>query len=100
MHPLFSPLHSSAHCPTTSTSQHPNLTWATHSRLPEPLTARHRPVDRPSHGALHALEGQAQGGKLTESIEQVDLHRVNGLTPPHKVVTASLNSYIVNLVSL
>ena len=42
-----------------------------------PLVARHRPVYCPSHGGVHALEGRAQGGQLTESIEQVDLHRVN-----------------------
>jgi hypothetical protein len=81
---FFSPL-SSAHCPM----QHPPLCVPTglgsgsigHRN---PLVARHRPVDCPSHGGVHALEGQAQGGQLTESIEQVDLHRVNCLAPPHE----------------
>ena len=81
--PLFSPL-SSTHCPM----QHPPLCVPTglgsgslgHRN---PLVARHRPVDCPSHGGVHALEAQAQGGQ-PKSIEQVDLHRVNCLAPPHE----------------
>ena len=65
-----------------STSLHPSLTWVSLSRLPEFLAARHRPVDHPSHGAVHALEGQGQGEQRTESMEQVDLDSIEQMVLP------------------
>jgi hypothetical protein len=71
---FFSPLSLCSLSNAASTSLHHNRTRSCSLDHRNPLAARHRPVDRPSHGAVRALEGQAQGGNLTESIEQVDLH--------------------------
>ena len=85
MHPLFSPLHSSAHCPTqppppcipTSFGSH-TLSYQNPS-LPDIDLSIVAPTTLSTR-----LEGKRKGGQLTKSIEQVDHHRANGLASPHE----------------
>ncbi|KAH9993061.1 hypothetical protein BJV77DRAFT_999980 [Russula vinacea] len=66
------------HLPTSQPHLGPPLSATGTPRRPN------RPVDRPSHDAVHAPKGKRKGGQLTKSIEQVDHHRANGLASPHE----------------